>query len=85
MGLMGTYNLHLYNFINILHINSYLIKIWGKKLLSALKKIKLYRKKRINTYKYNVIWALIKACFTASKGSIRISLVVPWFKTLCLH
>lgn len=41
MGLMGTYNLHFYNFINILHINSYLIKIWGKKLLSALKKIKL--------------------------------------------
>lgn len=30
MGLMYTYSLHLYNFINILYINSHLIKIWGK-------------------------------------------------------
>ena len=62
MGLMCTYSLYLYNFINILYINSYLIKIRGKNLLPALKKMKLYRKKRINIYKYNVIWALIKAC-----------------------
>lgn len=45
------------------YIHSFIKKQLRKEdLIPAYKKLKLYQRKRISAYKYNVIWVLIKAC-----------------------